>query len=86
MGGSGAMNSAAAPIMGGFPAAFGGAYPPMTGFGNLGMDSAYLNPVLEQRIEFLRRQIARYTKKPTSTEPLEGDQPTPAHAGTVPPR
>ena len=34
------------------------------------MDAEYLNPILEQRIEFLRRQIARYTKKPFSTEPL----------------
>ena len=25
--------------------------PPSTGFGNLGMDSAYLNPVLTQRID-----------------------------------
>ena len=28
---------------------------PFTGFGNLGMDSEYLNPILEQRIEFLQR-------------------------------
>ena len=69
---------------GGFGGGYGGAYGgmppmmmpgglPMGGFGNLGMDSDYLNPILEQRIEFLRRQIARYTKKPMSTEPLQAE-------------
>ena len=38
----------------------------MGGFGNLGMDSEYLNPVLLQRIEFLQRQISKYTKSPMS--------------------
>ena len=35
------------------------------GLGNLGLpDSEYLNPILEQRIDYLKRMIARLNPKP----------------------
>ena len=35
------------------------------GLGNLGLpDSEYLNPILDQRIDFLKRMIARMKPKP----------------------
>ena len=78
----------AAPMMGmgGMPGMGMGGLPGMGmvggfgGLGNLGMDSSFLNPVLQQRIEFLEKQIARFNGK----NPAIASQPPPDEGGAPP--
>ena len=65
------------PMMGGY-----GGYPMMGiggeglfgGLANLGIpDSGYLSPVLQQRIDFLKRQISKLRKGDTKTAPAAAE-------------